>query len=865
MSQRKDFLESSTKIFSSRSYSTAFRLALTVVLFILALVAMHHVIGEFTWDDIRKELFLLDNTYIALSILATVASYLLLTIFDWIGIRLTGKRVPFSSLVMTAFIANALGHNLGMATLTGGTVRLRAYSDNGLHASEIAHIIATASIGFMLGGLFWLGVTLFNEPAYASQTFPISENSLYMLGVFLLLAVAGALLFLILGKRAVSIGKYRIHFPVWYDGLLMLAVSITELACAAAALYILLPYQANISYVAFIGLYVIAVFAGLISTVPGGLGVFEATMIALLPTVPAHQVLATILAYRGIYYVLPLFFALLIIGMRVIRENASFLSRRLTSTQRWTTPFVAPAFSLLVFFAGAALVLNGNLPLQLSTSDVANLPVALPILELSHISASALGVALLILARGLYQRIGLAWWLCIAGLSLAVILTMLVGFRWPLSLALIALIAALWSARRRFNRDAALFDPARNMTWLRNMALVIGASIWLGLFVHRDVAYANNLWWQFAFESDAPRMLRASFVSIVMLLMIGLMGVLRPRNPLQRISTPAERDRAAAIISQYGSTNAYMALLPDKQLLFAEADAGFLMYQRSGSCLIALGDPIGNPQACNTLAWRLREIADSSGLRTVFYQVSDLQLPTYLDMGLTLSKLGEEALVTLAEFSLEGSKRAELRQEHRRSIREGAEFALLSPDEVKANMPRLREISDQWLEDKQTAEKGFSLGYFDENYLAQFSCAVVKHHGNIIAFANVLAAPNHQELSVDLMRYLEVGPRRTMDFLFVELMLWGKQAGYREFSLGVAPLSGMSAHELAPLWHKLGNFAWRHGDRFYSFEGLRHYKQKFSPQWRPRYLASAGGLSIAQAMFQVSRLIAGGTKQIFSH
>ena len=850
---------------STKSLTPAIRMVLTTALFLFALLALHHVLGEFTWSDVRAELGLLDATTIALSILATFASYALLTVFDWIGTRLSAKSVPISSLMQTAFIANALGHNLGMAALTGGSVRLRAYSEHGLDAVEIGHIIAAASFGFLLGGLFWLGVALCNESAYASQAMQVPESILRIIGPGLLLGLTGLMLFLAFGKRAVTIGKRSIRFPAWRDGLLMLVVSIAELACAAAALYVLLPEQAAVGYLAFIGLYVIAVFAGVVSTVPGGLGVFEASMIVLLPTVPAHQVLATILAYRGIYYVLPLISALLLLVIRALREHAQVLARDIASTQRWTTPLVAPAFSLLVFVAGAALILNGSLPLQLKGADTLGVPVALPILEISHLAASALGVALLILARGVYQRIRLAWWLSIFGLSLAVILTLVVGLRWPLSLALLVLLTVLWSARRRFNRDAALFDLVGSSAWLRDVILVIGASVWLGFLVHRDVAYANELWWQFAFESDAPRMLRATLLSVLMLLVVGLMGVLKPRGVSRRVATDEERDRAAEIISHYGNTNANLALIPDKQLMFAEHDAGFLMYQRSGSCLIALGDPIGNAQARAALAWRFRELADRNGLRTVFYQVSEAQLPTYLDMGLTLSKLGEEAFVPLLEFSLEGSMRAELRQEHRRSVREGAEFAVLAPSEVMPHMSRLREISEQWLEDKQTAEKGFSLGYFDETYLMRFACAVVKHHGEIIAFANILTTSDRREFSVDLMRYVGGGPRRTMDYLFIELMLWGKQAGYREFSLGMAPLAGMSAHELAPIWHKLGNFAWHHGERFYNFEGLRHYKNKFAPEWRPRYLASPGGFSIAQAMFHVSRLIAGGTRQLFSH
>jgi len=98
-----------------------------------------------------------------------------------------------------------------------------------------------------------------------------------------------------------------------------------------------------------------------------------------------------------------------------------------------------------------------------------------------------------------------------------------------------------------------------------------------------------------------------------------------------------------------------------------------------------------------------------------------------------------------------------------------------------------------------------------------------------------------------------------MDFLFAELMLWGKDEGFRWFNLGMAPLSGLEAHELAPLWHKLGNLVFRHGDAFYNFEGLRNYKQKFDPEWRARYIACRGGvLGLPRALLESARLISGG-------
>ena len=97
-----------------------------------------------------------------------------------------------------------------------------------------------------------------------------------------------------------------------------------------------------------------------------------------------------------------------------------------------------------------------------------------------------------------------------------------------------------------------------------------------------------------------------------------------------------------------------------------------------------------------------------------------------------------------------------------------------------------------------------------------------------------------------------------MDYLFIRLMLYGRDAGYRWFNLGMAPLSGLPQHELAPLWNRLGGFLFRHGEHFYNFQGLRRYKEKYGPEWRPRYLASPGGLALPRVLCDLSVLISGG-------
>ena len=168
-----------------------------------------------------------------------------------------------------------------------------------------------------------------------------------------------------------------------------------------------------------------------------------------------------------------------------------------------------------------------------------------------------------------------------------------------------------------------------------------------------------------------------------------------------------------------------------------------------------------------------------------------------------------------------------------------------------------------WLNRKARHEKGFSLGYFDEDYMSEFDCAVLKKDGAIAAFANLWRSGDHDELSIDLMRYRPGLSGVLMDALFAHLLLYGKEQGYRWFNLGAAPLAGLADHPLASTWNRIGTFIYRRGDEFYNFEGLRAFKQKFDPVWVPQYLACPRGLAMPQALLDVTSLISGGPIGIF--
>jgi len=281
-----------------------------------------------------------------------------------------------------------------------------------------------------------------------------------------------------------------------------------------------------------------------------------------------------------------------------------------------------------------------------------------------------------------------------------------------------------------------------------------------------------------------------------------------------------------------------------------------------GRSWIALGEPVGPRAEAVELAWQFRDMCDRHAGWPVFFEVRGSDLDLYLELGLSLVKLGEEARVDLSGFDLEGPGRAALRQACARASRAGCRFEIVPRESVAEVLPQLAAVSAAWLAKKATREKGFSNASFDEAYLKRFPIAVVRNDEEIIAFANVLMGADREELSIDLMRHIDSAPNGTMDFLFCNLMLWGRTQGFHCFNLGMAPLSGLSKRTGAPLWHHFGGLVYLYGEHFYNFRGLRRYKQKFDPAWTPRYLAAPTGAPLPVVMLDVTACVAGGFTSI---
>lgn len=228
-------------------------------------------------------------------------------------------------------------------------------------------------------------------------------------------------------------------------------------------------------------------------------------------------------------------------------------------------------------------------------------------------------------------------------------------------------------------------------------------------------------------------------------------------------------------------------------------------------------------------------------------------------MGFAIQKIGECAVTPLPDFSLEGTRRGNLRRAWRKLGEEGATFELVPPEHVGPLLDDLERVSDAWLRDQPgSGDKAFSLGGFSRRYVAEFPCAVVRWRGEVVAFANLWTTPDRRTVSIDMMRHAGSAPKRVMDYLFVEVLLWARAEGYATFEFGMAPLSGLADRPLAPVLSRLGNLVYERGEEFYNFQGVRQYKDKYGPVWQPRYIAAARRWAIPILLADVGLLSSGG-------
>jgi phosphatidylglycerol lysyltransferase len=809
--------------------------------------------------------------------LIALTGVLAMSLYDWRAARTFDIRLPSRTLVRNAWIANAFNNLIGLSGLAGSGIRMlllgreqvetrRAAAFSALIMASVPTGLAVLSWPLLLGG--GLGFDRLPVPAWAAWT-ALGAFAMY-LPVFVLALHKGLFSRLLHDLRPQSGTSLAA----------LVAISTLDWLLAAATAWIALEFSnAALPWPQFLAGFVLASTLGILSMIPGGLGVFDAALVVLLAPFarnPEHLVSGA-LVYRLCYYLVPWLIAVYLGADKLMLPESW---QRVALVRQWRESRTSELLGLplnvlaslgvrvlayLTFGGGVVLLASAAFPTLADRLAILHRYLPPAAVEISHMLSVATGVLLIALSRGIAEQVRNAYYLTQVLLVSGAMLSFLKGIDYEEAMTLLMVALLLRRQRNRFYRDSYPLLSAHSLLWLVGLVIAVIGFAWLGDWVHGTIPWGWEYLSHYAPALEAPRFARGLLIAAAATAaFIGWSFYKRPQIMPARPDTAALAEAEAVLNQHGGSEFAHLVFLGDKFLLWSPDRKAFIQYGLMRDRLFALGDPCGDPAAFEAVIIAFRDYADRHDLTPCFYEISESHMHLFHDAGFALFKLGETAMVRLENFTLAGKRGEALRHGVNRARRDGAQFELLEQPLDQALWAVLHAVSDAWLLERSVAEKGFSLGNYNEAYLARSPIAVIRVNDRIVAFANLMPDyGSRTQLSIDLMRHHPQAPHSTMDLLFAELILYAQAQGYQYFNLGMAPLVGVGETRYARAGERVARLAYEYGNRFYNYKGLRSFKDKFKPEWHSAYLAYPVLTPLPMLLIDSAALIAGGYRRIF--
>ncbi len=434
---------------------------------------LHGELARLHFDRVFAHLESIPRRHVLAALGTTAISYWVLSGYDVLALRYLRKRLRYGQILFTSFIACSFGHTLGFAAFTGGAIRFRLYASAGVTAVEVATIAAFASLSIGIGLATLAGISLFLSPAQSTAVLHLGQSLTFLVGALLLAAVASYALWSALSRGVLEIRGWALRAPGPTIGLPQVALSVIDLSIAGSVLWWLLPASAHIGFIPFIGAYAIAVIAGIVSHVPGGIGVFETVMLLILRGVPPESLLGSLLAYRAIYFFVPLLFGAILFAYKELSATRAHLARARERAAMYVAPVAPQIAGALTFLAGTVLLVSGATPAINSRLALLHRFIPLAVLEISNLAASVIGLGLLVLARALFRRVRAAYSISVALLACGIAASLLKGLRYEEAIVLALVLAVLALGKRAFYRPTSILDERFSPAWVASIAGVI--------------------------------------------------------------------------------------------------------------------------------------------------------------------------------------------------------------------------------------------------------------------------------------------------------------------------------------------------------------------------------------------------------
>jgi phosphatidylglycerol lysyltransferase len=734
-----------------------------------------------------------------------------------------------------------------------------------------------AGFGGLLGAS--LRANFYHEKASQKQVlFAISKIAMFLLAGLSLWSMIGIVVIFVFG-----IGAEFANYWVWLVGgaayfpLLMIISHVRDSEFFAdmplkrqlrltlgsflewggcAAFFLLIGYflEAPIPLSSVLPLFMVANVIGVISMVPGGLGSFDVLMIVELGQLGLDSSAAVVwlLFYRLFYYVIPF-----LIGAGLFAQDAG---KRLNAYLEGLPVQLIrkAAFGFLVvflYFSGIMLLLRGVAPDLAFQNTLYQRLYPYTFLFLDRVTNVIVAFLILGFGRGIASRVKRAYWPTVIVLIVAMVASLREDNHLRFIVFLILVVIALILTRRELTRDRLA------LSW--GNKLIDGAVFGLtfifyafAVFYNAPTIHHRHVPDVFLFPSE-----RMFFTTLIGVMLAALTVYLIFRYlsaPTKSLADPYDEARLKAVVAKFGGNEvSHLGLMRDKSLHFYQVDGEdrvFFLFKKKADKLIVMGEPVGDETQIPAAIADFMKQADDQDMSLVFYEINESLTMKLHEFGFDFMKFGEEGYVDVTTFTLAGTKRKGERALMHKFEREGYSVELLKPPFDDALLDDLQTVSDSWLDGR--SEKGFSLGFFDRHYLNQAPIAVVRApDGKIVAFATDMPTGNNEVTSIDLMRSSADAPSGIMDEVFIHLFELAKDRGFKYFNMGMAPLANVGTSSYSFIEEKIAHLVYEYGYRFYGFQGLRSYKNKYVTEWVPKYVAYRKRTSLLFTLLQIMMVV----------
>ena len=827
-----------------KKYQNILKGILFITILILVLTELFHIGKTISFSVVKKIIEHLSPIQVFSLFIFGIIAVSPMMLYDYILTKELGKKISVGKLIENSWTINSLNNLIGFAGIVDVGLRYSYFSEKEKEGKTMQSI--SKVMPYFMSGLSLLSLLSVFSIFLSHKNDTLKPYSFVLIIASLILPI---LLILSTRKNMDYFGNL--------SGKKMFALILTSLLdwsfVSIFFFYVGKNLGYDISLINILPLYFISICIGMVSMIPGSLGSFDLMMIGglLHLSINHNEAASWLLLFRIFYYIVPFFIGLILF----LKSMGGQINDKFSGIPKKLSKLIKQSVShFMSNFFGFFLMATAILPDQIHSIPIIGKMDPIHGQLLFQFPSFLLGSLFFLLGRLLKRRSQFALGFAAIMSFISLVYINLGEVSVFSSIYLILFIILVFLRREDLDRRS-FFYPVEDR--LKDIGYIAGSFIItfflmyissentghesLGYIIfHGRTGYGTSLKVHF-FNIFLNRFFHLFiYLAIIALFYIVVESFARDRH--FSFGEKFDKVRFETFLKNFNNTNldASLAFLNDKLLYYYienEKDLVAFQFALEDGKAIVMGDPIGPkeyfPKAINEF---IKE-AESKNLIPLFYEIGQELTLLLHELGYEFMKFGETAKVNLTEFGLVGKSGRKFRAVINRGENSGYSFKIMSPPFSNEFMDELENISNAWLSGRE--EKGFSLGFFDRDYLslAPVACVLDKS-GKVQAFANFLVCNTKTESSIDLMRYDPLTERNgIMDYLFVQIFLYMKENDVVYFDLGMAPLSNVGQNDHSFVEEKLAFLVYTFATRFYSFGGLRKYKEKFSPSWEARYLS----------------------------